>query len=229
MTQENKFAIIIGLALVLVVGILVSDHLAELARGAPGSLVADDPLEPAASGSIEFQVLVSAPRPDHALPSLPAAAGMADPVHTVAAGDSLSSISAAYYGDVSLAQAIGAHNRLPNPNALLPGQRLIIPDRGVLTGTSPTAPPRAPAPAPPQESEPAPRQPSGPGSFDEYVVQPGDTLSELAQTLMGSARHTDALLTLNADRLSSPDALKVGQSLRYPAVGGTVPDLHAAR
>ncbi|MDP7029077.1 MAG: LysM peptidoglycan-binding domain-containing protein [Phycisphaerales bacterium] len=217
MTQENKFAIIIGFALVLVVGILVSDHLAGIARGAPGSLLASDPLEPGPSSSIEFQVLVAAPTPPQSRPSLPAAAGMSDPVHTVAAGDSLFSISLAYYGDGTLADAIGTHNRLPNPNALTPGQRLIIPDRGQLTIT----PPPAGASAGPS-GEPAVDEPG----WAEYVVQPGDTLSELAQKLMGSARHTADLLSMNADRLRSADALRVGQSIRYPA---SVPDLHAAR
>ncbi len=222
MTQENKFAIIIGFALVLVVGILVSDHLAELARGAPGSLVAEDPLEPGPPSSIEFQVLVAAPPPTRTLPTLPAAAGLSDPVHTVAAGDSLYSISLAYYGEGTFADAIGTHNRLPNPDALTPGQRLIMPDRSVLAGDQRPAPQDL---EPPQRS-PQALTPPQQGRWAEYVVQPGDTLSELAQKLMGSARHTDELLRMNTDRLSSPDALQVGQTIRYPA---PVRDLHAAR
>ena len=46
MTRENKFALVIGFAMLLVVGILMSDHLAEVARGTPGSIVIDDPNRP---------------------------------------------------------------------------------------------------------------------------------------------------------------------------------------
>ena len=67
MTQENKFAIVIGFALLLVVGILVSDHLAELARGDAGTLMAIDPLEPN-GGIIEYQPLI---HPDP-VPTVPA-------------------------------------------------------------------------------------------------------------------------------------------------------------
>jgi hypothetical protein len=50
----------------------------------------------------------------------------------------------------------------------------------------------------------------------EYVVASGDTLSELAQKLMGSARHTNELLSMNKDRVPTADSLRVGTRLRYP-------------
>ena len=53
-------------------------------------------------------------------------------------------------------------------------------------------------------------------TMGEYTVQTGDTLSELAQKLLGSARETERLYELNRDVLRHQDDLRVGASLRYP-------------
>ena len=54
------------------------------------------------------------------------------------------------------------------------------------------------------------------GKMGAYKVQSGDTLSELAQKLLGSARETDRLYELNRDVLRDQNDLRVGASLRYP-------------
>jgi nucleoid-associated protein YgaU len=211
MTQENKFAIVIGFALLLVVGILVSDHLAELARGEPGSLVVTDPLEPTV-GTVHFQPLISPSRTSPATPpvtSVPATAGMAIIMHTVVVGETLSQVAIRQYGDRSLATFLGTYNKLPNPDRLVVGQRLLIPDRAVL----------AAAAIAPEYASPVVLATVSPSNMAEYLVAPGDTLSELAQKLMGSARHTNDLLKLNKDRVRSADALRVGTRLRYPTAG----------
>jgi nucleoid-associated protein YgaU len=64
-----------------------------------------------------------------------------------------------------------------------------------------------PSPAPPRAA--APEDASAP---DTYVVQPGDTLSRIAQRELGSARLADELARLNG--ISDPSSLKVGQVLR---------------
>ncbi|MDP7069749.1 MAG: LysM domain-containing protein [Phycisphaerales bacterium] len=219
MTQENKFAIIIGFALLLVVGILVSDHLAEVARGAPGSLAVIDPTASNDHRTIEYLPLVTSPSPapapaaeaSDAAASLPTNRGLTHPVHIVAAGDTLSGIAAQHYGDRRRATDLAVHNGLPNPNDLREGLRLIIPPSSLL-GTEPEA-----APSPPQATGPqAAAAIRTSRTIREYEVRPGDTLSELAQQLMGSARHTSRLLELNRDRISSADDLRIGIKLRYP-------------
>ncbi|MCP4759017.1 MAG: LysM peptidoglycan-binding domain-containing protein [Planctomycetes bacterium] len=214
MTQENKFAIIIGFALLLVVGILVSDHLAEVARGAPGSLAARDPLAANDQRAIEYVPLVAVPAPATEVAQstesvagtpLPTAHGLSHPVHIVSAGDTLSSIALRYYGDRTLAADLSVHNGLPNPDKLRAGLRLIIPPTAEMPQSL-----AAPAILPPADANIQVAQ-----SASEYEVRPGDTLSELAQQLMGSARHTDRLLELNRDRLSSADDLRIGLRLRY--------------
>jgi nucleoid-associated protein YgaU len=52
----------------------------------------------------------------------------------------------------------------------------------------------------------------GPSSGDEYLVQPGDTLSGIAQRLLGSAALADELARLNG--ISDPDGLLAGQVIR---------------
>jgi LysM repeat protein len=49
-----------------------------------------------------------------------------------------------------------------------------------------------------------------------YTVRPGDTLSGIAQRLLGGARHYDRLFAANRDVLASPDALRPGMQLRIP-------------
>jgi len=213
MTRENKFALIIGFAMLLVVGILMSDHLAEVARGAPGRIAIEDPMQGVGAFPIEYQTLVAtSAQPSTAPPTLPAAAGMADPMHAVRAGDTMSSIALQYYGDRELAGALAQHNGLPDPDRLHLDVRLIIPDRAILGQT--TSQPTQQSPSPPASTSTVELMPRP--TMAEYTVRPGDTLSELAQQLMGSARHTGQLLELNSDRLRSVDALSVGTRLRYP-------------
>ncbi|HCA39713.1 MAG: LysM domain-containing protein [Phycisphaerales bacterium] len=209
MTRENKFALVIGFAMLLVVGILMSDHLAEVARGTPGSIVIDDPMQGVGEYPIEYQPLVAAATGavDLSL-TLPAVAGMTDPVHAVRTGDTMSSIAMQYYGNREFAAALAQHNGLPNPDRLHQGVRLIIPSE--LTVSDP--PPLATAPTVELASPP---------TMAEYTVRPGDTLSELAQQLMGSAKQTNRLLELNRDRLRSADTLSIGTRLRYPLAEAT--------
>ena len=49
-----------------------------------------------------------------------------------------------------------------------------------------------------------------------YVVQPGDTLSALAQRFYGKASLYPKIFEANRDILSNPNLIKVGQKLRIP-------------
>ena len=223
MTQENKFALIIGFALLLVVGILMSDHLAEVSRGEPGHVAVADPLAPMSHDQVIFLPLVTSMNtpPDLDTP-LPAAAGMPVPMHEVQAGETLGGIAQKHYADRNLASALADHNGLPSPDRLATGRRWIIPDKDQLLkihAASVTPPPTAAL----QATQPATVEGTvvAPQVMREYTVQSGDTLSELAQKLMGSARNTSQLLKINSDRLKSADALRVGTQLRYPVTLAT--------
>ncbi len=70
-----------------------------------------------------------------------------------------------------------------------------------------------PAKAPVPEAKPD-FQP--PGEFDEYVVKYGDTLSGIAQKMLGSQSRYQEIFEANRDRMASPDRLDVGKPIRIP-------------
>lgn len=66
-------------------------------------------------------------------------------------------------------------------------------------------------PVPPPAAE-APQ----PAEVTTYVVQPGDTLSALAQRFYGKASLYPRIFEANRDILNNPDLIKVGQTLKIP-------------
>ncbi|MDG2200015.1 MAG: LysM domain-containing protein [Phycisphaerales bacterium] len=209
MSRENKLALIIGFGLVLFVGVLISDHLSEANRQVTADLaMAVDPLldeddgatlvefDPIRAPSIEVVVTEPIPLPsDHQL-------------HVVREGETLNAISRLWYGDETSAAMLAIHNNLPDPDRLVPGTRLIMPtinepaiDTLVAAANIPPLPAAPPAPAAPE--------------LDVYTVQPGDTLSQIAQKLLGTSRATPQLFELNRDVIGNMDALQVGMELRY--------------
>ena len=57
-----------------------------------------------------------------------------------------------------------------------------------------------------------------PEVFEEYVVRYGDTLSAIAQRMLGSQKRFIDIYKANQDRMASPDRLEVGKTLRIPRV-----------
>ena len=55
-----------------------------------------------------------------------------------------------------------------------------------------------------------------PAEVTTYVVQPGDTLSALAQRFYGKASLYPRIFEANRDILNNPDLIKVGQTLKIP-------------
>ena len=55
-----------------------------------------------------------------------------------------------------------------------------------------------------------------PKHFDEYTVKYGDTLSHIAERFLGSQSRFHEIFDANRDRISAPDKLQVGKSLRIP-------------
>ena len=131
-----------------------------------------------------------------------------DPMRTVAEGETLRSICRSWYGNPALANALATYNNLPDPDRLAPGLRLIMPQcrRTRRIGPNPWSPWGLP-------SNRTQRWSWGP-----YTVQSGDTLSEIAQKLMGTARATASLYELNRGVLPDMNALRVGMVLQYPSL-----------
>ena len=216
MTQENKFALIIGFALLLVVGILVSDHLAEVTRGQPANLaVKADPMAGHQPSRVEFQPLLVA-RGKHTVEAVIPVERHPDTtanllLHAVAAGEPLHAIARMHYGRADVMPLLAAYNNIPNPERLKQGVRLMIPPADVLLASRRQSDKETPTP---QSEAGISSEPSV--TYDTYLVQSGDTLSEIAQQVMGSMRHMDQLLQLNQQILAHPEALQPGMKLRYP-------------
>ncbi len=211
MTRENKIALVIGFAILLVVGVLLSDHLAQTARGEAADMsTIDDPTNaPPGEGIIFVPLTKGLPVIDE--PSLTISPPEAPlplttpedhaPMHIVKAGETLSSIARAHYGDARLASALAASNPLPDPDNLAVGLRLLIPPQ---SNASHETPEHATAATSLKEV-----------TFSTYTVKRGDTLSELAQSLMGTMHAADELMAMNKGTLKNPRGLRAGMTLRY--------------
>ncbi|MCB9761421.1 MAG: DUF3380 domain-containing protein [Alphaproteobacteria bacterium] len=166
--------------------------------------------------------------------------------YTVQSGDTLSKIARAVLGDSSRYMEIFEANadQLSSPNAIRVGQVLRIPSSAPAVEEQPTeqAPVEQPAveqPAVEQPVETAPveqapvetapvetapvettpevtEEPAAPEGTT-YTVQAGDTLGRIAAQVLGDSRRYMEIFEANADQLSSPNAISIGQVLRIPA------------
>ncbi len=135
--------------------------------------------------------------------------------YVVREGETLQTIARREYGSANSWTAIAQANALMDPNRLRPGREILIPldprnvqGREVAVtepagqdGSAPARPAEVPVEAPP---------------VIEYRVARGDTLSAIAQRFYGSSRWTDFLFQANRERLASPGAIRVGQTLLIP-------------
>jgi len=107
--------------------------------------------------------------------------------HVVKPGDTLVAIAARYLGSSNGWRTIADANGVTDPRALKVGQVLKIPGGGAGEGAEKKAAPRT------------------------YVVKPGDTLSAIAEKLLGSAKKWRELATAN--NIADPTRLKIGTTL----------------
>ena len=216
MTQENKFALIIGFALLLVVGILVSDHLAEVTRGQPANLaVKADPMAGHQPSRVEFQPLLVA-RGKHTVEAVIPVERHPDTtanllLHAVAGGETLHAIARMHYGRADVMPLLAAYNNIPNPERLKQGVRLMIPPADVLLASRRQSDKETPTP---QSEAGISSEPSV--TYATYLVQSGDTLSEIAQQQLGSQARYKEIFEANRDTMASPDQLRVGKAIRIP-------------
>jgi|GEM_PF-3181980 len=141
-----------------------------------------------------------------------------DAVHTVGAGESFWSISKKHYklGRYSAALAEYNKSRIPRPDRIKPGMKVIVPPVATLeqkhghliSGYIP-ATAEAAAPAKPGFFVDANGQPL-------YRIGKGDTLSDIAQNHLGRSSRWIQIVALNKDTLPNPDEMKLGVVLRLP-------------
>ncbi|MGE5594202.1 MAG: LysM peptidoglycan-binding domain-containing protein [Betaproteobacteria bacterium] len=118
--------------------------------------------------------------------------------YIVQPGDTLSLIAQRFGTTVA---AIVEANDIANPDVIFVGQVLQIPVTGAPPAPMPTP---APTPAPPPVI-------SVPVGFRPYIVQPGDTLAEIAARF-----GTTVEMLASVNRIPNPDLIVVGQVLLVP-------------
>ena len=118
--------------------------------------------------------------------------------YTIQPGDTLNNIATAAYGAANADQgvtAIEAANPGIDPDDLQIGQEIYIP---VLGGTG----------------TPTPGQ--------QYTIQPGDTLNNIATAAYGAANADQGVTAIEAANPGiDPDDLQIGQEIYIPVLGGT--------
>lgn len=252
MTRENKLALVVGFALIVFVGVLVSDHFsaarldeaANLAQRdgrstrrayTDGELIDLDqqniaakttnPVVRPAVNTAEYRqdVLGNSP-PEQKLKNItkPYAIRLPDlqddsstipmrpkqnlpkkaysKIRTVIvkSDDSLSKICQREYRDGSLAAALAEYNGITNPNMIRAGIELRLPDRmffGIIN---------------------QPQRPTVRNKFAHYTVKSGETLSEISQKLLKTARRWQELFELNRDVIDNPNNVRAGVTLKIP-------------
>ncbi len=218
MTREHKLSLILGFAVVLVVGVLLSDHLsgarqAQLDQVDPGTnLALVDPMRSVTQPP--SLVLVDA----HGRPVNIAAAPRVDTATTTEDQLAVNDSNADPFGDRTMFRPVdqagsesgrlgwlkdqlaGAVNDLANGTGPTPAAAINEIPTLRMTGR--------PEAAPPTQSS---------GSVRMYTVRPNDSLWAIAQRTLGDGFRHKELAKLNSDRLGPNGELRVGTSLLLPA------------
>ena len=148
-----------------------------------------------AAPAIEPAVPVEAPKPAATEPTKPVPAVGAGTRYTVKEGDSLSSISSAWFGDPNKWTLIAEGNPTINPNRLRVGQVIMLPPKTTRSG----------------------QRNVSVGST--YRVRSGDSLATIARSCYGSDIHWEVIYEANRSVIGSrPEDLKVGTQLKIPAL-----------
>lgn len=137
--------------------------------------------------------------------------------YKVRSKDNYWSISRKVYGTSRYYRALAIYNRkrIPDPQKMRPGMQILVPPANVLEASYPEL-----------FSQKSPRiqQVGGEtaGLTNDlqgnpiFVVGKGDTLSEIAHQHLGRSSRWIQIFALNRDKLSNPNDLKIGMSLKLP-------------
>ncbi len=197
MTRENKLSIVIAFGLLIFVGMLVADHFSIASQREVAELRFKDSPPPPLVGRIE--VIPGPPTPRDSTTN-----HIGNIMHTVRIGETLNVICKEHYGDSGLARSVALWNNIKNPNEIERGTQIALPSQNSLIENSMVQT---------QQQTTVPITQSNVGT---YKVKKGDTLSEIAQKIMGTTRKTQLLINLNKDVMPNPNNIRPGMILKYP-------------
>lgn len=138
--------------------------------------------------------------------------------HDVREGESVYRIAQEAYGDGKLWTKLLDYNKgkISSDGAVRVGVTILLPPKDALLGKAvPASGPSAGDTARKPSSDGGEGKPEKAGRT--YVVQKGDSLSEIAQKQLGTSRRWPELVELNKSTLPDADSLVVGMTLRLPA------------
>ena len=121
--------------------------------------------------------------------------------HIIKPGESLSLIAKHYYGDVKKFDVIARFNKLEDATKVKPGQRIMIPE---IEGMA--LPPSAPGPEKNDQS------------YVTHILQPGESISKLAQMYYGDYKQFHIIAQFNG--LDDATRVSVGQKIKIPEIAG---------
>jgi nucleoid-associated protein YgaU len=241
MTRENKVALVVGFALVLLVGILISDYLSEAQTRRSADLAPPAARTAATAGRAGARLvdLQSKPRPRAQTATPPAGTGPqtlpaghpdadaahAEPPAAPPAGGPPGGgpLPAVRFHDVrpgeSLSEICHRYYGLVHLTDELAEYNGIDDPDTVRVGHRLRLPPQAElAPAGPATPPPeAPPAPDPAPTYGTYRIAPGDSLSGIAQRFLQSADQWRQLYELNRDVIGNPDDIRAGTVIRVPA------------
>ncbi len=244
MTRENKLALVVGFALILVVGILISDHFSTARAQAFADLqAADDPLaeahppdaplldldrgngeRPSADPAPFSAAQTSSPLPPaQAAPirlHMPDLQGQDPQPSPAPAAAPVATTAAFQFHDVRPGESLTAICREHYGDdalvaALAQFNGLEDPDT-VRVGRRLRIPPADTLPAPRNGAQRRERAPPIAGEYGTYQIKPGDCLTEIAQRLLGSSKQWQRLYELNREVIRDPDEIPVGAVIKLP-------------
>jgi nucleoid-associated protein YgaU len=233
MTREVKLSLILGFAVVLGVGVLLSDHLSgarqarteglDPARGIvpvtaatpapnenPGLILVDEfgrpeapPAKPAPSAN---------PRPGVVQPVRVAGAGRAFPAES--GGETMLERMRSRAGEALASAATDLVNGQTPPSAA----RLATDEETIrFDGVQPVERSEASIPMVQTASEDDRAEASPEPAGETYDVRDGDTLWSIASRMLGDGKRHKEIVELNRDRIGAGNTLRIGTTLRLPA------------
>ena len=139
-------------------------------------------------------------------------------IHYVKAGESLWQIAQQYYDNGEHWRTIAQANsdRIAANGAVRQGVRLVIPNKAGLADPPSIIANRSDSTQTPMAS--TPRTTDDRKAVNRMVeVEPGDSLTHLAQQHLGSSARWRELFDANRDKLKQPNAVQAGMKLRLPS------------
>ena len=135
--------------------------------------------------------------------------------HTIQPGESISTLADRYYGDYRKFHLIAEYNELEDATKVTVGQEIKIP---VVEGMPIMAAPEEIQIETGETTEPMPGEIITVKSFVTHTVQPGESLSKLAQMYYGDYKKYDLIVKFNS--LEDATSVQFGQQIKIPEVDG---------